>query len=181
MKPSEVRELPLRAARLAPLEPVTLATAERFRSIVLVADSPDTCRVARRTGREVVRDWDLTVSTSDLELCVSELVANAVHHATPDGRLTAFGGERHIAVAYRAWSHWLFVEVTDQDSTPPMLPVGELLEPELSRLRADDVLPDSGRGLFLVQSIADAVWWSPRDAGGKSVFCRFDMNRRNPR
>lgn len=178
MKSSEARDLPLRAARLAPLEPVTLATAESFRSIMLVADSPETGRVARRMGREVVRDWELTLPTDDVELCVSELVGNAVHHATPDGRLTAFGGERHVAVAFRAWSRWLFIEVSDEDSTPPMLPVGELLEPDLSRLESDDVLPDSGRGLFLVQSVADAVWWAPRDAGGKSVFCRFDMNGR---
>lgn len=99
----------------------------------------------------------------------------AVHHATPDGRLTAFGGERHIAVAFRAWTHWLFIEVSDEDSTPPMLPVGELLEPDLSCLESDHALHDSGRGLFLVQSIADAVWWAPRDAGGKSVVCRFDV------
>jgi len=176
MKSSEVRELPLRAAGLAPLEPVTLATAERFRSIMLVAESPEAARVARQTGREVVRDWELPVSACDVELCVSELVGNAVHHATPDGRLTAFGGKRHVAVAFRAWFHWLFIEVSDENSTPPMLPIGELLEPDLSLLESDDVLPDSGRGLFLVQSVADAVWWAPRDAGGKSVFCRFDVN-----
>ncbi|WP_431782785.1 ATP-binding protein [Streptomyces chumphonensis] len=163
------------AARLAPLEPVTLASDERFRSITLVADSTDTARVARRAGREMVRDWALPVCAEDVELCVSELVGNAVHHATPNGRMTAFGGERLVAVVFLAWSRWLFVEVADQDSTPPILPVGDLLVPDLSRLETDDVLPDGGRGLFLVQTLASAVWWAPRDEGGKSVFCRFDL------
>ncbi|MBW1601913.1 ATP-binding protein [Streptomyces sp. JJ66] len=176
MKPAHAREHPLSTARLAPWEPVTLASAERFRSITLVADSTDTAQVARRTGSEVVRDWALPVCADDVELCVSELVGNAVHHATPDGRMTSFGEVRLVAVVFRAWSRWLFVEVADQDSTPPMLPVGDLLVPDLSRLETDDMLPDHGRGLFLVQSLASAVWWSPRDEGGKSVFCRFDLD-----
>lgn len=180
MESSEVRELPLRAARLAPLEPDTLTMAEHFRSIMLVADSPDTGRVARRMGREAVQDWALAQLAENVELCVSELVGNAVRHAVPDGRLTAFGGGRYVAVALRAWSDWLFVEVSDEDSTPPMLPVGALLEPDLSRLTSNDYVADDGRGLFLVQSLADAVWWAPREAGGKSVFCRFDLRGGDP-
>ncbi|MEU6486361.1 ATP-binding protein [Streptomyces sp. NPDC046887] len=176
MKPSPPREYPLATARLTPLEPTALSSAERFRSVTLAADSADTARVARRTAGEVVRDWALSVSAGDVELCVSELVGNAVHHATPDGHQTPFGSERLIAVVFRAWSHWLFVEVTDEDSTPPMLPVGELLNPDLSQLEADDILPDHGRGLLLVQSLASAAWWAPRDEGGKSVFCRFDLD-----
>jgi len=37
-------------------------------------------------------------------------------------------------------------------------------------------LPDHGRGLLIVQNLSDAIWWSPRDTDGKSVFCRFDLN-----
>lgn len=179
MKPTKLQNPTRRALGLAPLEPVALASAEHFRSIMLLADSADTCRVARRMARDIAHDWRLPLSASrvdDVEVAVSELTGNAAHHATPDGRLTALGGERYVVVAFRAWSWWLFVEVTDEDSTPPMLPVGDPLLPALSCTPAEDMLHESGRGLFLVQCLADAVWWSPRDAGGKSVFCRFDLN-----
>ncbi|NKI40430.1 ATP-binding protein [Streptomyces sp. LD120] len=176
MDADRLRQLPLRVAQFAPLEPVKLATSERFRSLVLVVNSPDTAQVARRTAREVARDWRLSTSPQDMELCVSELVGNAFHHATPDGRFMDFGGERRITVSFRAWSRWLFIEVADEDSTPPMLPVGELMGPNLSRLDEDELLPTYGRGLFLVQLLADAVWWAPHDSGGKSVFCRFDLD-----
>ncbi|MBB1245756.1 ATP-binding protein [Streptomyces durbertensis] len=176
MELAPMRQVQISAAESAPLKPLALALAERFRSITLIADSADTAHVARRTAGEVVHDWVLQVSRDDVELCVSELVGNAVHHATPDGQLTAFERERLIVVVFRAWSRWLFIEVTDQDSTPPILPVGDLLDHELSTVTTDDVLPEHGRGLFLVQSLASAVWWAPRDAGGKSVFCRFDLD-----
>ncbi|MGD9483536.1 ATP-binding protein [Streptomyces sp. TRM70308] len=176
MEPSELRGLPLRTTRHAPLRPATVATAARFRSVQLLADSPDTGYVARRTAREVSRDWGMPLLADDVELCVSELVGNAVHHATPDGSLARCGGSRRVAVVFRGWPRWLFVEVADADSTPPMLPVGDLLTPDPSDLAHDDLLSDSGRGLFLVQTLADAVWWAPRKTGGKSVFCRFDLH-----
>lgn len=156
-----------------------MAAAERFLSVTLVADSPDTCCVARRMAREVARDWQLPVSAArvdDMQIAVSELVGNSVHHSTPDGRLASFGGERYVMVAFRAWSRWLFIEVADEDATPPMLPVGDPLAPALSSTPVNDMLDESGRGLFLVQYLADAVWWSPRDIGGKSVFYRFDLH-----
>lgn len=154
--------------------PLAMATAHRFHSITLLAEFSDTARAARRTTRETLEEWGLVHLADDVELCVSELVGNAVHHATPDAPLCA--GERHIAVALRAWPKWLFVEVSDEDSTPPMLPLGDLPELGESGASPDALLPEAGRGLFIVQSLADAVWWAPRRQGGKSVFCRFDLN-----
>ncbi|MBW1596901.1 ATP-binding protein [Streptomyces sp. JJ38] len=176
MEPGELRELPLRAARHATAGPLMPGSLERFRSVQLSAHSPDTGCVARRVAREVSRDWGMARLADDVELCVSELVGNAVHHATPDGGFTDRGGSRRVAVAFRAWPRWLFVEVADEDPKPPMMPVGDLLSPDLSGLALDDLLQDSGRGLFLVQTLADAVWWAPRETGGKSVFCRFDLH-----
>ncbi|WP_165985443.1 ATP-binding protein [Streptomyces sp. YIM 98790] len=173
MEPREDQGPP--SAHLALLEPATLAAAERYRSILLFADSDDTCFVARRMARETAADWGLAHLAGDMALCVSELVGNAVLHATPDGRSTSAPGDRLITVAFRAWPKWLFIEVSDEDSTPPMLPVGELIHPGTPATEPDDLLPDSGRGLFLVQTFANSVWWAPRDDGGKSVFCRFDL------
>ncbi|MGP3949851.1 ATP-binding protein [Streptomyces sp. 7N604] len=160
------------------MEAAIFSTADRFRAITLLADSPDSARVARRMATDILRDWGLKLPAEDVELCVSELVGNAVHHAVPDAGLAEPGGARRVAIAFRAWPKWLFVEVGDEDSTPPTLPVGEFLDPELSGELPEALLANSGRGLAIVQGLADAVWWAPREFGGKSVFCRFDVAER---
>ncbi|MEO3754244.1 ATP-binding protein [Streptomyces sp. B6B3] len=117
--------------------------------------------MARRTARRIVGDWCLPLSADDVELAVSELVGNAVHHAArnaPRGRVT---------VVFRAWSRWLLVEVADESPVPPAFPVGSALSPQ------PPGLAEGGRGLYLVGCLADGVWWSARESGGKSVFCRF--------
>ncbi len=155
MKPSDVRELPPRV--MSPRAPA----APRSRSVTLAADCADTGRVARRTARRVVGDWRLPVSADDVELAVSELVGNAVHHAT------RYASEGRVTVVFRAWSRWLLVEVADESPNPPAFPVGAPLSPQPFGLA------EGGRGLFLVGCLADGVWWSARESGGKSVFCRF--------
>nr|WP_267887143.1 ATP-binding protein [Streptomyces specialis] len=171
-----MRERRPRIGRPTPLEPTPPATAPHFRSLVLPADAGDTGRVARRTAHEITRCWRLPVSADDLALCVSELVGNAVHHAMPDRSVSASGGRPQVVVSFRAWPRHLFVEVTDEDSTPPVLPVGEPLTCGSTETGGDDALLDHGRGLLLVRTLADAVWWSPRAGGGKSVCCRFDLS-----
>lgn len=80
-----------------------------------------------------------------------------------------------LVLTLRAWPGWLYVEVADQDSTPPTLPAGELTDPDLAGDLPEALLPDSGRGLFIVRTLSDYLWWSPREGGGKSVLCRFDL------
>jgi anti-sigma regulatory factor (Ser/Thr protein kinase) len=178
MDAPETRALPKRSEHLAPLEAAIFSTADRFRAITLLAESPDSARVARRMAADVLRDWGLELPADDVALCVSELVGNAGHHAVPDTGLAEPGGMRRVAIAFRAWPKWLFMEVGDEDSTPPTLPEGEFLDPELSGELPEALLSNSGRGLAIVQSLADAVWWAPRESGGKSVFCRFDLAER---
>ncbi|MEU6080115.1 ATP-binding protein [Streptomyces sp. NPDC047108] len=178
MNSYELQKLPMRSEHLAPMEAALLSTAQRFRAVTLLSDAPDSARAARRMAIDVLRDWALPVSADDVALCVSELVGNSIHHAVPDIWLARPGGARRIAVAFRAWPKWLFVEVGDEDSTPPSLPAGEFHDPELSEGLPEALLPDSGRGLAIVQSLADTVWWAPREPGGKSVFCRFGLDTR---
>ncbi|MFR9722539.1 ATP-binding protein [Streptomyces sp. MS19] len=157
------QEMPVPAVRPTPLLPVAFSSAYRFRSLTLPGDSRDTPAIARHAARDTLHDWELPGLADDVELCASELVGNAVRHAAGFGR---------IIVTFRFWPRWLFVEVADEDPTPPMLPSGDPLDP----LGGDpDPLPEHGRGLFIVQSLADATWWAPREAGGKSVCCRFDL------
>ncbi|SOD62098.1 Anti-sigma regulatory factor (Ser/Thr protein kinase) [Streptomyces zhaozhouensis] len=152
----------------------TLACRGLLRSVLLAASSPASCRAAREAARETLRDWQLEVSADDVVLCTSELVGNAVHHARPVGNSPAPTRDHRLLVSFQVASGHLFVGVADDDSTPPVLPQSDFPLPGA-------LLSERGRGLLLVQVVADAVWWSPRHGGGKSVFCRFDLKDRDKR
>lgn len=174
MTSRETHRRSLRMAHSVTLEPSALIGSERFRAVTLDADAPDTGSVIRRTAFEVLHDWGLHPLVENVTLCLSELVGNAVRHAVPDGWPSATNRGRRVAVAFRTWPTSLFLEVSDEDSTPPMLPAGDLLLDDGMGAAEDALLADSGRGLLIIQSLSDAAWWAPRDEGGKSVFCRFD-------
>ncbi|MER6710928.1 MULTISPECIES: ATP-binding protein [unclassified Streptomyces] len=104
---------------------------------------------ARRALRELLRQWGRP-GRSDLpdiaELLTSELVTNAIVHTDHDAVLTATVGPRGLRV-----------EVRDFVARRPRL-----------RLPVTDD-GTNGRGLFLVQSLADA--WGVRAHGvGKAVW-----------
>ncbi|MFF1699812.1 ATP-binding protein [Streptomyces sp. NPDC058257] len=147
-----------------------------FRALTLFAESVDTVRAARDMTAVTLQRWGLGRMAEDARLVVSELVANVVHHAVPDDCRSEPGGSRRIDVLLKMWPDWLFIGVVDDDSTPPDLPVGEFVSPGLAGDFSEALLSDRGRGLLIVQSLADAVWWSPEEDGGKTVWCRFDLD-----
>ncbi|MFI7319405.1 ATP-binding protein [Streptomyces venezuelae] len=147
-----------------------------FRALTIFAESPDCVRGSRAMVDACLRDWGLTPLVDDVRLIVSELVGNVVHHVVPDDCLSRPGAARRIDVVLRMWSQWLFLGVTDEDSTLPDLPVGEFVSPELAGELSAAVLPDSGRGLFIVHRLVDYVWCEPGEVGGKTVWCRFDLD-----
>ncbi|MFE9452345.1 ATP-binding protein [Streptomyces sp. NPDC006739] len=101
---------------------------------------------ARRALRELLRHWGKPGRSEIAELLTSELVTNALVHTDRDALLTAVVGP-----------HGLRVEVRDFVARRP-------------RLCAPDITDGThGRGLVLVQSLADA--WGVRPHGvGKSVW-----------
>ncbi|MFI1177448.1 ATP-binding protein [Streptomyces melanogenes] len=153
-----------------------VAAAGRFRALTLYIDSPDTVRAARDMTRATLSDWHLDRLAEDAQLVVSELVGNVVTHAVPDDCLSQPGGARRVDVLYKMWPKYLFLGVVDEDSTPPDLPMGGLVCPELADDFSESVLPDTGRGLLIVQRLADSVWWSRAEPGGKTVWARFDLD-----
>ncbi|PWI20408.1 hypothetical protein DI272_10725 [Streptomyces sp. Act143] len=104
----------------------------------------------RRALRELLRHWGRPGRSEIAELLTSELVTNALVHTDHDAVLTATVGPRGLRV-----------EVRDFVARRPRLRVPN----------ADD--GTHGRGLFLVQSLADA--WGVRAHGvGKAVWFELD-------
>ena len=147
-----------------------------FMTLTVFAEFRDAARLARDTTTVFLRGAVARELVYDARLAVSELVGNVVNHAVPDHCRTRPGGSRRIDVTYKMYPRWLFIGVTDEDSTPPLLPMGDALCPELVGELTEAVLPDSGRGLMITQRMASAVWWTPEEGGGKTVWCRFDLD-----
>ncbi|MFF8593314.1 ATP-binding protein [Streptomyces sp. NPDC015220] len=112
---------------------------------------PESAATARRLVQVVVlRHWGLSPKlTEDAVLLVSELVGNAVRHT----------GARVFGLRMRRRRGWIRVEVRDPSrGLPCLMPVQEL-----------DV---SGRGLFLVDELADR-WGVDLLPRGKTTW--FEM------
>ncbi len=104
----------------------------------------------RKALRELLRHWGKPGRSEIAELLTSELVTNALVHTDHDAVVTATVGP-----------HGLRVEVRDFVARRP--------EPRVEN--ADD--GTSGRGLVLVQSLADS--WGVRAHGvGKVVWFELD-------
>ncbi|MET8243938.1 ATP-binding protein [Streptomyces sp. NPDC005202] len=100
---------------------------------------------ARRALRELLRSWGKPGTSEIAELLTSELVTNALIHTDDEAILTA-----------TVSPHGLRVEVRDFVARRP-------------RPRAPNAERTHGRGLVLVQSLADA--WGVRAHGvGKAVW-----------
>jgi CheY-like chemotaxis protein len=126
---------------------VAAATAERL-SVRLPAD-PVAARTARGLLRDALSSLDRELLSS-IELLVSELVTNAVLHASSAARLDVHVNRGSIRV-----------EVFDDDTTLPAP-------------READAWATGGRGLQLVDRIASR-WGSEAKQGGKVVW--FEMDR----
>ncbi|MFJ8669291.1 ATP-binding protein [Streptomyces sp. NPDC093600] len=109
--------------------------------------------LARDFTRKVLAEWDMDTRADDVLLCVSELATNALLHGVPPGR----GYRLHLYLERPGPAHVLRVELHDSgDGTPALRePTGE-----------------SGRGLLLVDALADRWGVGERDPG-KIVWCEF--------
>lgn len=149
--------------------PDVLAWRARFWGAVFRADASDTAHDARALITAVVSGWYLHALVDDAVLCTSELVGNAVRHAScPYADAPA---ARWISVGVR-WedSGCVSVEVGDDDPRPPRpAPPGDDIDDI-------DELALCGRGLGIVEGVADHLWWE-RAGRGKVVRCRFSLAR----
>ncbi|MGA6220106.1 ATP-binding protein [Streptomyces umbrinus] len=107
----------------------------------------------RRIVRSYLREWEMAGLTDAVELGVTELLANVVRHV-PDRRCVFLLLRQMAGVR---------VEVKDGSSRLPSIPVE--LSPE----------SEGGRGLVLLDAVADKWGVDPLSGGGKSVW--FECGR----
>ncbi|MBO1331469.1 ATP-binding protein [Streptomyces sp. VRA16 Mangrove soil] len=111
----------------------------------------------RRALHELLRHWGSSGRSEIAELLTSELVTNALVHTDRDAEITATVGPRGLRV-----------EVRDEEAAR---------RPKLRVPNADDGTHSThGRGLILVQSLADAWGVAALGAGrtGKVVWFELD-------
>ncbi|MEU4657629.1 ATP-binding protein [Streptomyces sp. NPDC023723] len=108
---------------------------------------------ARRALRELLRHWGRPGRSEVAELLASELVTNALVHTDHDAVLTAVVDHRAVRVEVRDFvSRWPRPHAVDAEG---------------------GTHSTHGRGLLLVQSLADA-WGVRAHAVGKSVWFELD-------
>lgn len=108
---------------------------------------------ARRALRELLRHWERPDGTDVAELLTSELVTNALVHTDDDAILTATVSPRGLRVEVRDF-------------------VAQRPRPRMPEAAADT----NGRGLVLVESLADA-WGVCAHEVGKSVWFELTAAR----
>lgn len=123
--------------------------------LLRLAALPSSVSWARRILRHMLRQWQLDAVADPALLLLSELVTNAVQAAS-------HGAGQHpsqpmICLTVQLTSGRLVIRVWDAN---PALPV----------LQEADVTGDHGRGLLLVDFLADS-WGHYASGGGKVVWC----------
>lgn len=101
---------------------------------------------ARRFAADVLNAWDLGALVDTARLLLDEIITNAVQHTVGDVR---------VRLARDAWR--LRVEVTDHSNRLP-------------DMRPMDPDSENGRGLFIVETLADRWGHETMDTGGKIVW-----------
>ena len=123
---------------------------------IVLADDPRAARAGRRFLREFLTRAEVPDEIAETaELCLSELVTNAIVHAGGRSELRATVEETAVTVSVRDQGGHTVDAVPDADRDP---------------LRVD------GRGLQLVAALADR-WGSERDAIGTSVWFALELER----
>ncbi|MYX74839.1 ATP-binding protein [Streptomyces sp. SID3915] len=124
-----------------------------------LAAQPDAVRWARRHARDVLNAWQVSDDAIDsAALAVSELVTNAVRHATNTASLD------RLALTLRHSHIQLRVEVSDPDVRPPV------------RSGAVSFTSEGGRGLRLVETVSKEWGCYHPPTGGKVVWCAVALD-----
>jgi anti-sigma regulatory factor (Ser/Thr protein kinase) len=130
------------------------------RASVLLEGDPRAASASRRFLREWLEEWGVDDDTVDnAQLCLSELVTNAIIHARTSSELTVHFEHRVLTVVVRDLG----------GSNRSNDPASMTQMPD-----ADDPMRVFGRGLTLVDAIADR-WGSEQDASGTTAWFVIEL------
>jgi anti-sigma regulatory factor (Ser/Thr protein kinase) len=117
---------------------------------ITVGAMPQSARLARRFAAAVLAEHHRQGLADKAVLLTSELVTNALRFSRAASRLELRLNDTRLRV-----------DVVDQDERPPELQTPAPVE-------------ENGRGLMLVDKLADRWGWSPADSG-KRVWFELDV------
>ncbi|MFJ4691752.1 ATP-binding protein [Streptomyces sp. NPDC088766] len=120
------------------------------------------CYIARQFTRQTVRRWNLHSIRDDAVQIASELVANAVRHARPDGA-AADDPQAGVWLAFTLRPRTLLCVVRDPSQLSP-------------RLTAPPLMAEGHRGLPIVNALSNTWGWTTEAQDrGKSVWARMEL------
>jgi anti-sigma regulatory factor (Ser/Thr protein kinase) len=132
-----------------------------FQSVLAIGALPTATPCARLHARTIAYEWGLHNLADTMELIVSELVTNAVKASMGHDQRPHYTDEHGLACIHLRLSadrHTALVEVWDENFKLP-----QPNQPDL-----DD---ESGRGLMLVEALAERWGWEvPATGSGKIVW-----------
>ncbi|MFE9019626.1 ATP-binding protein [Streptomyces sp. NPDC007808] len=141
-------------------------TSPRSAALRLTGLERDCCQ-ARDFVRRTLDDWALDHCGDDALMVVTELAANAVLHAVPEcAAPVPLPGEAEIwlRLSLRRPAH-LVCAVTDPSDHPPVYP------------HRSDPLDEHGRGLRIIDALAEHWGWTRHQPMGKTVWAMLPTGR----
>jgi anti-sigma regulatory factor (Ser/Thr protein kinase) len=126
---------------------------------IMLASRPASVRVARDFTIAALRAWRLSMVADAAVTVVSELVTNAILHGSCDE--TEADESAIVGLELRRTSHKLTFIVTDGSASPP------------ARAATPGPCAESGRGLGVVEALADQWGWTSLGVAAKAVWATF--------
>ncbi|MFD5803856.1 ATP-binding protein [Streptomyces sp. NPDC127020] len=128
-------------------------------AVLRVACSGEGFARARVFTRDTLRAWSLDHRGDDAVLVITELVSNAVAHAVPSA---AAGSAPEIRLGLALDPGHLTLTVSDPGDDAPVFQPFD-----------DSALREHGRGLYIVDALAEEWGWTPRPPAGKTVWAKL--------
>jgi anti-sigma regulatory factor (Ser/Thr protein kinase) len=141
----------------APRRPAPLDSAA-----LLVSCSGKGFARARAFTRETLSCWSLDHRSDDATLVITELAANAVAHAV---LRPAASGVAEVWLGLSLDPAHLLVTVSDPGDEPPAYTPADVT-----------ALREHGRGLYIVDALAQEWGWTSRPPAGKTVWAKLSTS-----
>jgi anti-sigma regulatory factor (Ser/Thr protein kinase) len=158
-RPASVRERTMAGQDPADFADLLNLTAAGHGELLLIP-GPESVKAARAFTAATLRAWKLEALVEEAVIVASELVTNAIRHATcPAGQTADSAG---VMLTWQRHDGRIICVVTDCSSMPPVLAQA-------------DMSAESGRGLQVVHALAAAWGWVLLGACEKAVWAAFQL------